>query len=605
MKPSNDQIKRKSYSLGLNLNDNMFSSFLVLAICVTSLLSCSVPETEREVIEQLANDSRIQLLENWEWETENKATIPFEGRLLITAVPKLNNGFSSTQVSHTSLTLPQAVRIKLPIQEQILGTVSVALEPAAEASSLVLDAWLRSLNYWDNYDVFHNANPFSSAQLLFYTSTRQSGLNGQMSPRTFELFVSPNALPPYVFFDIKEANFNLNLPPVSNVKDVNIKVWQSLVERIALSGAKVSLWNNQQLLTSVNISDINGELKLNYWQESLEENTAEQYNLELLVSPKSEEQLPILRKSVNLAEINNSEVEVVFPNLEPLIKTSLRVDINSSSNNTLKEPEIWTVWLKQVWVLEPDQDYSLPGRIEGGYGEAVWSKSYPIIPSRSNEIEYFDHTGTLFLNPPADSSQRTQRIEFSSLPNNETLRFSSLPKPLVRGVLRSQDGTTLEAKILMTQLAWPWREAVDLPLNQFITYSNSEGGFSIAVEPGVYALSYLPLLKDYAPKVILLKIPETEGLILSPQQSLIDRGQSMNIRIAGEGEQVSQLESRLQLECLIARDHPIFLGTSEYGNKQSKFKIHLYKGVLKENEILNLRLSKATCPNLFTRTNSD
>ena len=337
----------------------------------------------------------------------------------------------------------------------------------------------------------------------------------------------------------------------------------------------------------------------------MEEDAAEQFKLELLVSPKYEERLPTLRKSTNLTEINNGDVEIVFPNLDPLTKTSLRVDINSSSNNTLKETEIWTVWLKQVWILEPDQDYSFPSRQEGGYGEAIWFKSYPIIPSRSNEIEYFDHAGTLFLNPPADSSQRTQRIEFSSLPNNETLRFSSLPKPLVRGVLRSQDGSTLEAKILMTQLAWPWREAIDLPLNQFITYSNSEGGFSIAVEPGIYALSYLPLLKEYAPKVILLKIPETEGLILSPQQSLIDRGQSMNIRVAGEGEQIIQLESRLQLECLIARDHPIFLGTSEYGNKQSNLKVHLYQGVLKENEILNLRLSETTCPNLFTMTSSD
>ena len=118
-------------------------------------------------------------------------------------------------------------------------------------------------------------------------------------------------------------------------------------------------------------------------------------------------------------------------------------------------------------------------------------------------------------------------------------------------------------------------------------------------------MSYLPLLKDYAPKVILLKIPETEGLILSPQQSLIERGQGVNIRVAGEGEQVSQLESRLQIECLITRDHPIFLGTSEYGNKQSNLKVHLYRGLLKENEILNLRLSETTCPNLSTTMSSN
>ena len=561
-------------------------------------ISCSPQEGTRETTEQLIIDSRTQVLDNWLWETENNENISFDGQLLITALPKVNSGFSSNRMSQLGGNLPQAIRIQLPLQEQILGTVSVALEPTAEVSSLVLDAWLRTLNQWGGYDIFHDANPFSSAQLLFTTSTKQSDLLGQMTPRSFELYVSPSALPPYIFSNIQETNFNLNLPPVSNVEDLSIILWQNLDERIALNKAKVSLWHEQKLLTTVGTSDLKGELKLSYWQDAIDRSADESSTFQLLVNPSPESRLPTLRKTLSEEEINSGEVELAFPNLGSLIETSLSVELNGTSNAMSEESTIWTVWVKQIWLGQPDQDYSHPSRTVGHFGESTWFMSYPIIPNVSNEISVFDHVGTLFLNPPTDSSQRTQRIELSSSSDNETLRLSSLPKPLLRGVLRNQEGDTVEAKILMTQLAWPWREANDLPLNQFVTYSNSAGGFSIAVEPGVYALSYLPLLKEYAPKVILLKIPEAEGLLLSPQQSLIERGAMTDIRVAGEGEQVIQIESRLQLECLIPRNHPIFLGSSEYGNEQSYLKVNLYQDVLKQDEILNLRLSTNTCPNL-------
>lgn len=586
---SNQSSRLPFYYIGL------ISLALILTACISTE---DIPQQEAS---SESIDPRVQELEIWEWETNNRETIPFSGRLLFTVTPPTNSQFVPNRVSHVEPMLPQKVRIRLPRQEQILGTVSVALDPSAEASSLVLDAWLQSRSEEGDYETFNDINPFTSVQLLFTTSTKQSNLWGEYQQRNFELFASPNALPPFRFTSIQGSTFNLNLPPVSGIEELRLKVWQSLDQRVLLGRAKASLWHGQRLISQINTTDLNGEVVLSYWQESILEQNELNTQFELVITPTPESRLPQLRKTLTLSDLNRGEVELTYPDLGSLNEISLSIELSTINHMNTDDHSIWTAWVQQTWLNAPDQDYSHPSSFNDLYGIASWSMSYPIIPSDSNQISVFKQKGALFLSPPSHSSERSQKIELEALSEFDSLRLSSLPKPLIRGLLRNEDGNSIQASIQLLQLAWPWREAYHLPLHRFTAMSNQEGGFSIAVEPGIYAVSYLPTSKDYAPKVIILSVPEAEGLLLSPQQTLIERGDLIDFRTAGEDEDQNmiQVASRVVLECLIPRAHPLFLGSSEQGTKEGHLKASLYQGFLRNNEVLKLRIAKDSCPDLF------
>jgi hypothetical protein len=543
---------------------------------------------------QIEESGRIQLLKNWIWDVDR----PFEttdllGRMMITSGSHSNSLYSSVNTIIERGSYPRFIKLLLPLNEQFSGTVSVALDPTSDPASISVDGWLRTKRSWGGYQSFSDENPFSSAQLLFSTGRYNSLIDGSLTPRDFELYVIPDALPPYLFSKVDGLRFIVNLPPISEVNQLNVMLWRDLNEEIKLAKAQVSLWRDHQLVSTISESNLAGEAKLNIWNDQLSNDMSG--SLSIRVTPPEDSRLPQMSKTFTAAELLSDSVEIALPYIGELIEVPISIEANAVDGGEEIE-EVWRLFINQSWSGEREQNYALPNEFDERRSSAWWRSVMPIIPNGSNQVKLYNTGGIIFVNPPAQSSKRTQRIEVGLLNTANSLRLSSLPKPQVRGQLRDEDGRSIEAKITFTQLAWPWVDAKELPLGEFISQTDSQGGFSIAVDPGVYAVSYIPYSNEYAPRVIVLKVPEGEGLLISPQQALMLKGREIDIRVGGDAGGITSVEARLNIHCLVSYKDDLFLGSSQRDDQRPHLKISLYQTSLGIDEILKINLDPESCP---------
>ena len=94
----------------------------------------------------------------------------------------------------------------------------------------------------------------------------------------------------------------------------------------------------------------------------------------------------------------------------------------------------------------------------------------------------------------------------------------------------------------------------------------------------------------------MLRIPESEGLVISPQQSMLMKGEEVNIRVGGERGMITSIDSRLKMYCLISLKDAIFLGTSQRDETRPSIKVPFYQTQLGVNETLSLQIDRQSCP---------
>ena len=581
------------------------SRYFLLCLIFLCIVSCEDAESISMTEEQEANLDIMN--QDWYWpvnQNEQSLTYPFQGQLVVSARPHRSSSFSATTALSEIGLIPKNISILLPSNQQLSGSISIALDAVSEATSISTQAWLRSKKLWgSNHDIIDDENPFSSAQLLFSTNTQYSTFQGLLVDKTFDLYVKPTALPPFLFRQIPTPRFDLQLPALNNLRGLSVKVWQNLDELQKLSKARISLWQDSQLVSTLAETNIEGEAKLDIWSELFNSNQEQTFTL--LISPSEESDVPELFKQIKLEDLLSGEIEVALPQIGELVDVSVNIENTSTLTND-PNLEVWQIMVKQAWGSQIYQDFTHPNLFEDLQGNATWQKRIGIRPSLPRTIPFYGNTpATLFIHPPTNSSQRTQRIEVSTLSVVNSLDLLSLPKPQVRGQVRDLRGQSIESMVHFTQLAWPWIDAKDLPLGQFFTHTDGQGGFSIAVDPGVYAVTYVPNNKELAARMILLKVPESEGLFIASQQALISNGEEHTLRTAVNNGGVEPIETQINIACLINKGNPILLGTSIRPLQGETFKVSLYQDHIYHKETYYFRLNSNSCPPWITEAETN
>ena len=550
----------------------------------------------------------------WSWDPdevmagEQSASRTLEGRLVFSARPQRQSVYDETSASMTSNTLSNTVKLLLPIQEQLSGTVSVALDAASLATPIPVDGWLITQRAGAQAVTQRDQDPFSSAQLLFNIARRHSNLYGQLTPLELSLFVESQGLPPFHFSGLDRKRFDLTLPPTSDLIPVTVQVWLDPDTLTSVELARVSLWSGDRRLSEVVTADQYGRASLFIWRQELDalrERSAEA-EVTVRVWPQQASYLPILehRESVDALLIRSSrseELSLVYPRLSQMLELPLRINaINNAGASSIEEADsgedFWTVTLIQAWSerVEYDETSSVP--ITRQRAAAVWSESIALRLNRPNQLHTYEGDAVLFAQASELSEYKTQRIELNGLSPGETLQITAQPKPLVRGQLRGEINEVVRAQIKFQQLAWPWIDASALTLGEYVVSTDAQGSFAISLEPGVYAMVVKPESGLYAARVVLVNVPDAEGLLLGPQQVSIRNGAPILFKVGGEAEPVVPVEARYQIGCLISSEQDIFQGTSLRSNEPLWFTVTLNQGVLNERETQEVLIDEQSCP---------
>ena len=534
--------------------------------------------------------------QGWSWSQEDTEMLEVLGKLFISIEPRRSSGFAMSEAIMTDERCPRRIRIKLPLKKQLSGAISVALDQASEATSISTVGWLRIKDLRGGFSSLFNENPFSSAQLLFSLGRYYSTLYGTFIDKDVSLYIQPSALPPFLFSSIDVSRFSLSLPILSSIEEVDLSVWRDLDELAPLGRARVSLWDKEMKLSTIGETNDQGRVTIEAWGEILTQLGSSP--LTIRVTPPQDSLLPTLVKSYEATELRAGDlIELSMPHLETILNVPISIDGGALNDESLVD-EVWRVDIKQAWSADIEQNFSLPNDVDQRGSAAIWNRSLAIVPGVSQSLPLHPERGVIFLSPPPLSSQRTQRIELERLSEADSLRLTSRPKPLVRGQVRTQEGQAIPAEVRFTQLAWPWPDAESLALGEYSTSTDSKGSFSVAVDPGIYAVSYLPVSRELAPQISLLKVPDGEGLLISPQQASIQLGEEMELIVGGEGSAVTSVESRVKVDCLISSKNPIFIGSSLRDGVSPWRRVPLIQHLLGEREIFSFRLSETSCPPL-------
>ena len=524
------------------------------------------------------------------WLEESVESISIKGRLGISIRPTSRSSFGSTELLISETSCPTVIKARLPLKERVSGTVLVSLDPASEPEPISAKTWLLSERLEGGVSSIIDENPFSSTQQLFTVSRSHSLVDGSLLPKPLSLYTEPSALPPYLFEELSENPFSLALPPISSIEDFKIQIWNDLDEHIPMGQAKVSLWSNHKLVSTEGETNALGTGLLSIWGELKEQ--ASEPSFTLRVKPTEASRLPMLIKNLDLEDLEKGQVELSTPRLGEIREVSIDVEVGSDLDD---EPsrEVWRLEYYQSWSAEVESAQNSPIALDTRRAAGIWRESKAIIPGIPQTLELYPSRSVIFILPPTQSLERAQRVELEIFAENNTLRLGSLPKPLVRGQVRDLNERSVEAELIFTQLAWPWRDAQVLPLGVFRTQTDGQGGFSVAVDPGVYAVSYLPK-GSFAPKVTLLSVPEVEGLLISPRLALLQPGTELSLLVSdGTSTRPLALDGRVGLSCLISSLDEVFAGSSLL--ERGVMTAPLLVGGTKRGEF-SFRLHEESCP---------
>ena len=135
---------KKSLSRFLqDLNSNFWEVFSIILVGL-SLFSCYNENEQTTNRERSRDELDVRIAKEWTWELDPSVdSRELSGRMMVITSPKGSGLYALTKVVIQN-EYPRSIKLKLPVNEQISGTVSVALDTTSEAASISVDGWLRS-----------------------------------------------------------------------------------------------------------------------------------------------------------------------------------------------------------------------------------------------------------------------------------------------------------------------------------------------------------------------------------------------------------------------------------------------------------------------------
>lgn len=583
----------------LRVTQRIFWSLLV-SLCWIGLSCCGEPETELTPSLVLNDREGPLQWEPWTWEELLVSTTSptRQGRFMLSVESSLTHSYAPVDILTQGSDLSDVIQISMPLNEQFSGTVSVAIDATSTPAPIPVYGRLSPKNDEGFVSFLEDQDPFSTAQLLFTTSRFTSDLQGALNPRAFKLIAEPQGLPPFTFQSIPLPRFNLTLPPLTELLSFSLRIWLNPDIGLNIGRATVSIWWRDERLSDLVQSSADGRATLSMWRARLETLDPNE-QIKIRITPQVAGELPSLEHTLPVSDLLSStpesELELYYPKLSSMITLPIRIDVDDDTASA----EPWVIHTIQVWGEELEESFRelQPSAILSRQrGKGVWRKAIAFMLNQRIDLRLYSHEAVLFIQPSITSERRTQRIELNSINPTDTIQITPLRQPLIRGQLRDEAGGEVVAHLRFEQLAWPWPDAAQLPLRTYFTDTDSQGGFAQNIEPGIYALHILPARKTLAPKILIFRVPESEGVLLGPQQGLVYRGQKLELRVGAQDLIDTNEESRIELFCLLSKSDPIFQGTSLRSLSFESLQISLLRGSLPRGFMGNITLHEASCP---------
>ena len=583
-------------STGISISKVTKIISLVLLCSIT--ISCDQTSPTQSQFDDSSPQSPIRLRE-WSWPDDERQTqfTPINGRLLISARPNQNSSFAPTQLVVEGSELPQHLQIQLSPLIQLSGTISIAADSASPPSPISIEGWMISQPGELEQSLQIDQDPFSTAQLLFSVPRTTSTATGQLRAIRFQLYTQGIDLPPFHFDRLPLPRFDLKLPPRSELLNLEVQTWLDFDTLTPINQANISIWKDHERVSIYAPTTYLGAGNITLWTSTLQSFSPDTV-LSVRVQPSSSDQLPSLTQNISVAELRTLIEEqrplvLHYPRLGSTIQLPLRVNIEDNESGT------WHISISQTWSEQVDQsEATLPDNPDftRRRGRGQWQSSTALRLNQSVDLTAYRHSAVLMIRPDFHSERRTQRIEQTVLRETDIIQLNPLPKPLVRGQLRDEQDVPVEATLRMIQLAWPWPDAEHLSLQTYHTQTDAIGGFTQSVEPGVYALAIHPSSPLLAPRVVLFKVPESEGVLLGPQQSIVKLGRSVMVSLGIQVDGIESHAGRVSISCLIPPTDPIFQGSSQRNQQATPFSIPIYHHTLPINSSALVTLHEESCP---------
>ena len=506
----------------------------VLGALIMSVIGCASPFS----IQQVNDEESFEPLTMLEIDS---APLSISGRLSISVTPPASIRYSEGTIRDIAQTFPAETSLELPRLTSSSGALLVADDLVSDPIAIEATVWAIDPEMRPLLTPRRDEDPFSKFQFLLSLPPWRRSAEGVRAPILYDIYATPKDLPPrWIRNREATSRIDLTLPPLSEVVELRGAVYQSGYLGRALERAQVIAYGAGSRVSTQEVSDERGQFVLSLWSDAVTP------PLTLIASPPIGSLLPKVLSTI--PPLSDSAVElsapIIYPILEPTRDLSMIVEYQTEPTEGM-----WTAHWFQGWSEEEikgDRRVSPEGPqtdgVEEGEGEVdrigeerrdraltrasgLWRQSQAFREGEVSSIHVYLRPGVLFVQPPTTHPSRTTRVELATINAQTTLRVLPQLKVSLRGQIRGEGGEGVPSTLYAKQLSWPWPSAHALSRGEYWSRTEDEGGFILQLDPGEYALRVTPLdVMRYAPKVLMVTIPEDEGVILPATLTTLERG---------------------------------------------------------------------------------